>query len=127
MAVYSFTWSSVISPGGVISEWNKHLYPGRNIGEAVNPNGAKDVADYIKNSKEDTFFFCLSNYAGPQAVGCHDQKPQWEKWVEENQLQEYVKICSAGISNPIHQERKYSLYVVIMQSKDHPCPVELKG
>lgn len=123
--MYSFTWSSVWAPGGSVTPWNQKQYPDKKIGDPIGGAAGKDVADYIKNSKDCSFFFCLSNFAGEQGHS-PDQKPQFDQWIKENQLEEYVKFYSSGISNPVHQERKYSLNVVIMQSKDHSCPMELK-
>lgn len=123
--IYAIGWSSVCSVV-YINEWNKEHYPESKVGEKLIRDG-KDLAEFIKASKDDTFLFSLSNYAKEQAKYCFDQKPQFDEWVKKYEMEPYIKFMSAGISNPVHQERKYSIYVVVMQSAEHSCPLEVKG
>jgi hypothetical protein len=125
--IYSIYWMSVYTEQRV-TEWNKAQFPNRKVGDLVSSSEySKELADGIKESENDTFLFLLSNYAGEQAKHGKDQKPQFDSWIKEHGLEEYVAFMSAGISNPAHQERKYSVYLVVMQSKNHHMPVEMKG
>jgi hypothetical protein len=123
--IYSASWASIFLIQ-TVTQWNKPNFPGKEIGDTVNET-SKTLAEAIKASKDDTFLFLLSNYAGGQAQYNLDQKPQFDRWIKEHELEKYVKFVSAGISNPAHQERKYSLYLAVLQSEEHNTPVELKG
>lgn len=123
--IYSIQWASVCRKT-MVSEWNKELYPDKQLGDIFGDLGGKEVADFIKESKDSTFLFSLSNYAGIQGTSM-DQKPTFDEWVKTYGLEKYVKFVSAGISNPVHQERKYSIYVAVLQSEDTKYPLEVKG
>lgn len=123
--IYTVQWVSICRQH-TVSEWNQSQFPNNKVGDVVGDIGGNDFAEFVRKSKNSAFVIALSNYAGEQGQAL-DQKPQFDKWVEDQGMQEYVKFVSAGISNPVHQERKYSVYLAILQSKDHETPVELKG
>jgi hypothetical protein len=120
--IYNIQWG-VFYSDLIVSQWNRKHYPKNKMGDFIKGSEkGKMFADFIKEGKNDTFLFILVDYSHLKVAS---QKDQFDSWINENDLRDYIVLESSGISNPVHPERKYNLYFVVMQTKEHDTPVEI--
>ena len=75
-------------------------------------NTARMLANFIRNSKDDSFVFILGKNGG--------QVDKFNKWIHEHKLEDYI-ICRPeyGITNQHHLDAPRNLFLVVMASKEH--------
>ncbi len=104
--IYSVSWIS-LAEARQVSPWGGS--PKYKIGDWFYPK--KELAEFIKSSKDDTFLFGLGKI--------QNSWDTFQEWVDKYELKDYIVVESKGVYNPVHPERPNNLKLVVMQSLDH--------
>lgn len=108
--IYQVSWVTAIANYKTVTQWNRHLYRGKNVGDALPPS-LPALAKHIRNSENDSFIFVVGKKGGWLL--------QLEKWIADEKLEKYIRVKTGLIGNPVHRENGPNLVLCIMQSEKH--------
>lgn len=118
ITLYSVMAATTINKWMFTSEEQKDPEIAELIGKTISgEEKMAQLAEFIKSSKDDTFIFIPINLI-------YNQWKTFPEWIKRHSLEDYVKVHTRGICNPVHPGNGHNLQVVIMQSKEHSTPLE---
>lgn len=96
---------------GAYQPYKKMIDSGIDLAKLPQFAGAQFLAEAIKESKEDSFVFVLTNI----------QLPSFDEWIKKFNLSEYIMFrMHRPVTNNPYPDNGRNLTLVVMMGKDHP-------